>query len=144
MSQKYNAAVKSKNKNHKKPSYVNPGYINSNINCVKESFPFKCTQYHRGFMKSPVSSFGRQVHVLETGNNKREIRLDSHAKNGNQKKPELVQFGNEKANGDYNNFKIQFKEEKVLSYPQCSLNVKQEIADVIYPSECADQICGKS
>lgn len=27
--------------------------------------------------------FGRQVHMLEMGNNKREIRLDSHSKDGN-------------------------------------------------------------
>lgn len=60
----------------KKKNHVSPGYINSNVNCVKELFPFKCIRYLRGFMKSTVGTV-----LWQTG---------SHVGDGQQQKENQV------------------------------------------------------
>lgn len=80
--------------------------------------------------------FGREVHVLEMGI-KREIRLGSYPKNGKQLKS-LSLFRLEKKKLMETETTSKYNLEKVLSCPPCSQNTKQEIADLVYPSECKD------
>lgn len=126
-SKKYNAPIKSKNKNHRHTctwSYVSPADSNRNVSCVKEWFPLKyISDALLRLLLLPLGTVlwqrGACVgdgHIKATTNG---ISAEITIQRLETRKEWVCWIRKTRATGEYNNFKIHFKRKKVLNSSMC-------------------------